>query len=120
MGLISRMTGVVIVLLTITTANVSSMVLQLLLLSSFPGTFAIISLFLSEFASFFLIGLVETFSHDLMLLFAVACLVELLGNKKNGERIFPSFCPISGGSGAGEEGILSLVPMVLKLSREIV
>ena len=58
------------------------------------------------------------FSHDLMMPFNVALLVDVVESGKTGG--VPSICPISGGSGAGTEGTLSLVPAVLKIRRKIV
>ena len=60
----------------------------------------------------------EAFSHDLMMSFFVALLVDVV---KVGKDVgVPSFCPISGGPGAGREGILYLVAVVINIRRKIV
>ena len=74
--------------------------------------------FLLELVYFVVVIFMGAFSHDLMMPFNVALLVDVVESGKTGG--VPSICPISGGSGVGREGILSLIPVVLKIYRKIV
>ena len=89
-GLIMRITGVVIILLTMVAAEESLMNFWLLSLVLFLGILAIRMSFLSDFA-FFSVGLMEVVLHDLMLFFVVALLVGMFEGRKDEEGIFHLF-----------------------------